>query len=150
MENALIPRGAERRYNPLAGIARAIGAWLAAVMAASFSLTLAVAIFALVEEGRAAIDGISGALAIIPMALFVAVFVAAMTALPWPVLVLLAKFLRLHRGFADLVLGAIMGGMLIEMMSNPTASQAWGVTLVFALAGAVGGLTYWLVAGRPQ
>ncbi len=150
MENALIPLGAERRYNPLAGIARAIGAWLAAVMAAAFSLTLAVAIFALVEEGRAAIDGISGALAIIPMALFVAVFVAAMTALPWPVLVLLAKFLRLHRGFADLVLGAIMGGMLIEMMSNPTASQAWGVTLVFALAGAVGGLTYWLVAGRPQ
>ena len=125
-------------------------AWVFACIVAAFVLVLSVAGLAVYEDGWSAWDGLSGVLALIPASLFVAIFVAVMTILPWPLFVVTLKLLRLHRGFGDMASGALMGAGLIEMMSNPLAKGAPAVTLAFALAGAVGGLTYWIMAGRPD
>lgn len=125
-------------------------AWLFACIIAAFVLALSLAGLVIYEDGWRALDGSSGVLVMIPASLFVAFFVAIMTILPWPLLVMTLKLLRLHRGLGDMVFGALMGGGLIEMMSNPLATGAPGVTLAFALAGAAGGLAYWLAAGMPK
>ncbi|MBR9825599.1 MAG: hypothetical protein GYB36_07320 [Alphaproteobacteria bacterium] len=125
-------------------------AWLLACLAAGLVLVLSIVVFAVYEDGWGAWEGLSGVLAVFSAALFVAAFVAGFTILPWPLLVLAAKALRFQRGFADVILGALMGGALIEMVSNPLGQGAPGVTLAFAIAGAAGGLTYWLVVGRPK
>lgn len=149
MNDAHLPVPADQP-EPEFAVVGALLAWICAVLASSFALVVAIPVFEAVAHGHFDRGSAGMLVAAIPATLFVALFVALFTILPWPVLVWTQKCLRWQRGFSDVILGALMGGGLIELMSNPAGSGAWAVTLAFALAGAVGGLTYWLVAGRPR
>ena len=129
------------------GFVRAVVAWLAAVAAASVALVLSFMAF---EAGgqSVGIDDVRGAAAV---SLFVAAFMASITALPWAGLVWLGRWTRAPRGLWDAGAGAVMGpALFLLVFQRPLVSETLGVAAVFGFAGAVGGLVYWAVAGRPR
>ena len=152
---ALVPVNAtaRRKVDP---VLRAFGAWLLACLTAATTLVLVFLVYALtvdaLDNGFAFDPGaIAGGFMITAIgAAFVGFYVVVLTALPWLGLVWLAKLTGLHRGFADIVLGALMGGALIQLMISPLGTGGEPMILLFAAAGAVGGLTYWNAAGRPK
>lgn len=152
---ALVPVNATLR-GAADPVLRAFGAWLLACLVAATTLVLVFLVYALtvdaLDNGFAFDPGaIAGGFMITAIgAAFVGFYVVVLTALPWLGLVWLAKLAGLHRGFADMVLGALMGGALIQLMINPLGTGGEPMILLFAAAGAVGGLTYWNAAGRPK
>ncbi|WP_300527882.1 hypothetical protein [Maricaulis sp.] len=152
---ALVPVNATGR-GAADPVLRAFGAWLLACLAAATTIVLVFLVYALtvdaMDNGFAFDPGAIAAGFMITAigAAFVVFYVIMLTALPWLGLVCLAKLTRLHRGFADMVLGALMGGTLIQLLGAPLGNGGEPLTLLFAAAGAVGGLTYWNAAGRPK
>lgn len=152
---ALVPLNTTARAH--AGPAlRAFGAWLAACLAAAATIVIALIVFGVtleaIDNGVAFDPGaIAGGVLMAAIAIFfVGFYVVILTALPWLGLIWLAKLTGLHRGFADMVLGALMGGGLVQLLGAPLGNGGEPLTLLFAGAGAIGGLTYWQVAGRPK
>ncbi len=88
--------------------------------------------------------------------LFGAALIAVATALPALVLVRGARWLRLPRGWTDAVLPAAISFAVIMIMIGPSGlnQEMLAISLqtaaIFALAAAIAGLTYWLLAGRPR
>ena len=136
---------------PSCGAGQAFGAWLVASLAASAAIVL----------GFLALDFASSPLPLeqvghnlltaIPLSLYVSVVVVVLTALPMIALVYLLRLTRIRLGVGDVLLGGAMGAALIQLLNTTSAnSEAAATTLLFFIAGMVGGLTYWHVAGRPR
>ena len=133
----------------LENIFRAVVAWFGACYAAGLAIIIPIGVIAVTENtGWQNVLTFLGGMFL--YALFIGFFVALYTVLVWPVLVWIAKLAGIKRGFADLVLGALMGGGLISAMMQPLQNGGEGLFFLFAAAGAVGGLTYWWLAGKPQ
>jgi len=150
MSTALVPVGVPGGRRERAGAFGAIGAWGLAVLASSLCLVVTTMLVSVLETGTLGSDGVAAILVAIPATLYVAMFVAVLTLFPWTVLVWTERLLGLHRGFADVILGAVMGGGLIQIFGMPILRGEIALTAVFATAGAVGGLTYWVFVGRPK
>jgi tetrahydromethanopterin S-methyltransferase subunit E len=149
---ALVPVNATDRHED--GAALAIGAWIAACVAAGVAIPGTLFLLAAVDNiltGPFHLNQLAqGAYALIVFAPIMIFMIALLTALPWVGLVWLMKLTGLHRGFADIILGAAMGAGLIQIFGAPLFNGGVGLTVYFGVAGAIGGLTYWLVTGRPK
>lgn len=131
-------------------LAYAFSAWAIATFASAIALNLVSAVVILAGGSATPTEFAGMLMGLLPMSFFIAVIIAMFTVLPWPVLVFAIKLGGLKRGVADTFAGAVMGACLIQFFGWPVLQGGVGITLVFALAGAVGGLVYWLMAGRPQ
>lgn len=83
--------------------------------------------------------------------LFYGVFIMLFTGPVVPVVLTIARRLNMPRGWIDAVLGGLVG--LIEgWWFIDFSIEPWRLMTLamFAPAGVVGGLTYWLLAGRPR
>jgi|GEM_PF-3545192 len=87
----------------------------------------------------------------LPGALAYAALVAFLTAIPMPLLVLAERAAHWRRGASDFLTAALMGAVLAQLFGWPVLDGPRGIalTLFAAFSGGVGGLAYWLAAGRP-
>lgn len=149
MTRALVIATEPRGAVDFEGVFRAVAAWFGACYAAALAIVVPLGVMAITETTGWQ-DVLTFLAGMFLYALFIGFFVALYTGLVWPVLVWIAKLAQVKRGFADLVLGALMGAGLISVMMQPLQNGGEGLFLLFAAAGAVGGLTYWWLAGKPR
>ncbi|MCF8880346.1 hypothetical protein L5876_11015 [Hyphobacterium sp. SN044] len=129
---------------------RAVGSYLLASLVAGVAFLLIFLVIAQLDSGdhfSLSTNDIAGAVVFI---VFASVYVAAFAALPAMAAVLLIRALRWPRGWSDTIAGGLVGGVLAHLLISgfrPAAPEP--LTVVFAAVGAIGGLTYWLAAGRP-
>jgi hypothetical protein len=131
-------------------VGRPITAWFVAAIAAAAGVSLLFAGAAVLGNPQPIGPWLNLLGAVLGGTLFLTLFVLLFTALPWPVLVWALRASRVQRGFGDAFAGAVMGGGLIQIFGMPLIYGEVGLSAVFAAAGAIGGLTYWLVNGRPE
>lgn len=91
-------------------------------------------------------------LAALPQAVAIALLAAFLTSVPMPLLVMLERALKCRRGLTDAVIGAGLAAGFAQLFGAPVmaGAEGQGLTAITALCGAMGGLTYWLAAGRPN
>ena len=138
-----------RRIRWWGGIFRPVLAWLTACLIAALVMIFT---YTLVDSVSWIARSFTGALLIV---LATALAVAAVTLLPALLLVFLARRFHWTRGWVDVLLPAVLAVLLWGLFwaSQYTMLADWwrgfltGLTL--APAGLAGGLTYWLLAGRP-
>ena len=137
--------------------ARPVLAFLGASIVAALILTLT---YTIMDYGFAK-DMVSQAMfhgnlaMLVPISLMLTPFVALIAALPAMALLILANLRRWPRGIADAALGAtvpaVIYGLFVASQYNTLTEGVTGllVGLTLAPAGFLGGLAYWLLAGRP-
>lgn len=124
-------------------------AWIAACLAAAFVMLVTFTI----ADGQMGVYG--SVVGFLGGTLILGVMVAAVTLIPAPVLVFLARRYNWRRGLADALVPAFLASILFGLFwaTQYTALSDWwrglatGATL--GPAGFAGGVTYWLVNGRP-
>jgi hypothetical protein len=149
MTDAMVIRNPNAEINT-EGPGRAIGAWFVAALAAAAILYVVWAGEGVLGAAPSAQNWLGFLSGFIPGTLFMAFFVVLLTAIPWTMLVWAMRLTRVQRGFGDVFAGALMGGGLIQIFGMPLIYGGTGLTTIFAIAGAVGGFTYWLIARRPK
>ena len=77
------------------------------------------------------------------------VFVGGVAAVPVVIFVHVIRFMRGPRGWTDVLFGALTGAGLATVLLLVLENDEWDIVAMFAFAGAIGGLVYWLAAGRP-
>jgi hypothetical protein len=144
--------GGVRVWSALAGVARAMGAWLAADLTAALTILLGFGAIEYLYSPATPEEAGQFLLAAIPLSLYVGVVVAVLTALPMIGIVFLMRLTRIRRGISDVLFSGVMGAALIQLLYLPSLPnpQAPAMATLFFIAGMVGGYTYWLVAGRPR
>lgn len=92
-------------------------------------------------------------LAAFPSVMITVIWVYMFAPIPTFVLVMLVRWLKLKRGWADLLAGILVGGGVATFMVVTTSAgmdEPWlrwaKISLLFAASGFVGALTYWLTA----
>lgn len=129
---------------------RAVGSYLLASLVAGIAFLVIFLVIAQLDSGghfSLSTNDIAGAVVFI---VFAVVYVACFAALPAMAAVFLIRALRWPRGLSDTIAGAVIGGVLAHLLISgfrPAAPEP--LTFVFAAVGAIGGLAYWLAAGRP-
>ncbi|MEE2526546.1 hypothetical protein V0U79_09220 [Hyphobacterium sp. HN65] len=126
-------------------------AYIAAAIVAGLSIALVFYGLSLAEGGdELTLEGVISFLAV---SILVGAYVAAFAAIPAFVLIMLFRLVRLPRGWLDAIAGAVIGAGMIHLMAYGASGAAEApnlINLLFAVAGAAGGFTYWLLAGRPK
>lgn len=131
---------------------RPVIAYLAAIAAAAPALALTIL---LVDESDQLISNPLGfSRMLLAFSVISAVFMAILTPLPAIALWWLAHLRRAPRPAADIMIGALLG-VISPIAAGPIMfgrpprlrDDEWAAFLVFALAGALGGLTYALLIG---
>ncbi|MCF8880345.1 hypothetical protein L5876_11010 [Hyphobacterium sp. SN044] len=86
----------------------------------------------------------------ITMVLNFSAIIGGLAALPGALAVLAMRKLRLPRGWTDTFLGACVGAAIpaLFMFALGDGNDVFRYS-VFSIPGAIGGLVYWLAAGRP-
>jgi hypothetical protein len=122
---------------------RAVGSYLLASLVAGIAFLVIFLVIAQLDSGdhfSLSSNDIAGAV----------VFVAGFAALPAMAAVFLIRALRWPRGWSDTIAGALIGGVLAQLiLSSFRPGTPEPLTFAFAAVGAIGGLVYWLAAGRP-
>jgi len=124
-------------------------AWLAACL---FAALVMMVTYVIVEGTQ---TSFSDLITFVQTALFFAVFAAIVTLIPAPVLVVIARRQAWPRGWADALVPALLVFLIwgVFFASQYTVFADWwrgfltGASLVPAALS--GGITYWLLAGRP-
>lgn len=129
---------------------RAVGSYLLASLVAGIAFLVIFLVIAQLDSGdhfSLSSNDIAGAVVFI---VFASVYVAGFAALPAMAAVFLIRALRWPRGWSDTIAGALIGGVLAQLiLSGFRPATPEPLTVVFAAVGAIGGLAYWLAAGRP-
>ena len=87
---------------------------------------------------------------VVSVSLMGAGLIAIFTAIPTLFLVLLLRATGAPRGWSDLIAGSVLGAALSVVVLFQSLMMSPAQVALFASLGAVGGLTYWLAAGRPR
>lgn len=133
----------------------AFGAWLTACYVAGVLISVGFGLYRSLIVDTATVV----ALAAIPMAplygCVVGLVVAVCTAIPALMLTGVIRATRWPRPFADMIGGGGLGAALMVWMGGMQVFRGgdwkdWLIVAGFALAGAISGLVYWRVAGRPR
>lgn len=134
------------------GPGRAVKAWLAGCAVAALTGWWAQGILALARGVDGAGAFILTMAAALPGATGLAALAVFLTCVPAPLLVLAERGLHLRRGLADIVLFALLAALMAQLFGLPVLDGLRGLALTWlaALCGGMGGLAYWLAAGRPQ
>lgn len=93
------------------------------------------------------------ALNLIAVAGMLAFSIAMVASIPAAIAVFLMRRIRTVRGLTDMLAGGVIGGVATHLLLGnglrlPVAVTP--VTLSFAACGLLGGLVYWIFAGRPR
>ncbi len=137
---------------PAAGLLRSTLAWLGGCIAAAMTVYWALGVSHL--AGGVGEPGlfIEGLIARLPQAAGMIGLIAFLTIVPLPLTIILIRETRLPRGTSDMFFCALLGGLLAQIFGLPVLEGGEGIarTILAALTGAMGGLTYWIMAGRPD
>ena len=127
-------------------------AWLTGCSAAALTAYWAVGIGSLVCGETEVLSFLAIMLRALPGALGYAALVAFLTLVPMPLLVLTERAAHWRRGASDFITGAIMGALMAQIFGVPALDGPRGLALtgLAALSGGIGGLAYWIAAGRPR
>lgn len=128
-----------------------VTAWLAGCAAAALTAYWAIGLVSLAGGETAPGDFVRTLIRALPGAVGYALLVAFLTSIPMPLLVLVERAAGWRRGISDLLAGAAMGALYAQLFGWPLLDGPRGVaiTAFAAFSGGVGGLAYWLAAGRP-
>lgn len=126
-------------------------AWLTGCAAAALTGYWAVGLVSLAGGEIAPARFLITMAAALPGALAYAALAAFLTVIPMPLLVLTERAAHWRRGASDFLTAALMGAVLAQLFGWPVLDGPRGIamTLFAAFSGGVGGLAYWLAAGRP-
>ena len=138
---------------------RAIGAWLLTCYLVSVAVIAGFALLAVFDAGsEAGRQNYWGTVTMAPVwGLFAGFVTAVFSALPVWGLVSLFRGLKWPRPLSDLIAGALLSLVLLQLLvgtliygaaERPSSMPAW-LYLIFLAAGAAAGWTYWRLAGRP-
>jgi hypothetical protein len=130
---------------------RPLLAWGVACVVASFVIVL-VAIGATLIPVRS-VTGLATKLAeFVRLWSIVSMFTALLTMLPMVGVIFVIDRLQLRRGWSDTILSGLMGALLIQVFGVGflALGTAFFATSLFFFAGAIGGFTYWYLAGQPK
>jgi hypothetical protein len=127
-------------------------AFLAASTASAFVITLSFYLTSVFGEGAEPVtaDGLAAMLAI---TLLTGAYVAVFAAIPVIILVWVFRAIKVRRGWADAITGAILGALLIHLMAfglSGLTTLPSPLSLLFGASGALAGFVYWVLAGRPR
>jgi hypothetical protein len=131
--------------------ARAVRAWLAGCGAAALTGYWARGVIHIAAPDTGAASLIVQLAAGLPRMLAFTALAMFLTSVPMPLIVCLERGLHWRRGLSDMLTGALMAALLAQLFGLPILNGPTGLamTAFAALSGAMGGLTYWLMAGRP-
>ncbi|WP_339335952.1 hypothetical protein [uncultured Maricaulis sp.] len=126
-------------------------AWLTGCAAAALTGYWAIGLVSLAGGETAPARFLVTMAAALPGALAYAALVAFLTAIPMPLLVLTERAAQWRRGASDFMTAALMGALFAQLFGWPMLDGPRGIaiTAFAAFSGGVGGLAYWLAAGRP-
>lgn len=138
-------------YRP-AGLLRSALAWLGGCIAAAMTVYWALGVSHLAGGVGEAGLFIEGLIERLPQAVGLIGLIAFLTIVPLPLIIILIRETRLPRGTTDMLLCALLGGLLAQIFGLPVLQGGEEIarTILAALTGAMGGLTYWIMAGRPD
>jgi uncharacterized protein YcfJ len=130
---------------------RAVKAWLAGCGAAALTGYWAMGVIHIAGPEAGAASLIVEMATGLPRMVAFAALAVFLTSVPMPLVVCLERGLHWRRGMSDMLTGAAMAALLAQLFGLPVLGGAQGLALTAfaALSGAMGGLTYWLMAGRP-
>lgn len=130
---------------------RVSGSYLIASLAAGAALVLPAVLIPALDNPASLSDFGMSAYLIGTLIFLMSVYVAAFAVIPSVVAVLVMRAARLKRGLWDSLFGIVIGGGLAALILTGSRNEEWAVFLaLFAFAGAVGGMVYWLANARPQ
>ncbi|RKQ95303.1 hypothetical protein [Maricaulis maris] len=126
-------------------------AWLTGCAATALTGYWAIGVASLAGGETEAVRFLAVLAGALPGALASAALIAFLTAIPMPLLVLAERAAHWRRGASDFLTAALMGAILAQLFGWPMLDgpRGIGLTLFAAFSGGVGGLAYWLAAGRP-
>lgn len=129
-----------------------VRAWLMGCAATALTAYWAMGVIFL-AQGEGGVAGfLWQLLTALPQVVAIALLAAFLTSVPMPLLVMLERALKCRRGLTDAVIGAGLAAGFTQLFGAPVlaGAEGQGLTAMTALCGAMGGLTYWLAAGRPE
>ena len=134
------------------GPGQAVAAWLAGCAVAALTGYWGVGLLELARGSGEAADFLIAMVRALPGAVAFAALAAFLTSIPMPLIVFLERACRWPRGLSDLLLGAFLAGLMVQIFDVPLLQgpRGWAMTGFAALCGAMGGLSYWVAAGRPD
>ncbi len=130
------------------GALRSLGAYLAASYAAGIVMTMSFFLISL-EGGENATTVTEVLTVLLVGSLLPTLYIVFFAAIPAMVFVLIARLTKAPRGWLDILVAAIIGPLLLRLMSMSLSTPNL-IDLVFLTAGGVAGWTYWYLAGRPS
>ncbi len=134
------------------GLLQSALAWMSGCIAAALTVYWAMGVLDLAGGMINAEIFLASMVQRLPQAAGLVGLIAFLTAVPVPLIVILLRETGLHRGTADMLLCAMLGAVLAQIFGLPIMAGGEGIarTGFAALSGAMGGLTYWIMAGRPN
>jgi len=133
-------------------LARPALAFLAASVAAAFTITLSFYVTSVFGEGAEPITG-EGIAAMLTITLLTGAYVAAFAAIPATLLIWLFRGLKIPRGWSDAITGGLLGALLVHLMAfglSGLTQMPSMVSVLFGAAGLIAGFIYWIITGRPS
>lgn len=126
-------------------------AFLGASMVAS--LCVSIVFFAIALWGGEEPVSFAGLFSMLIIAITLGVYIAAFAALPALLLIWGMRLVKIRRGWTDALAGALTGAAIMHFIAYGAASVTQPpalITVLFAVAGLIGGAVYWNVSGRPR
>lgn len=127
---------------------RSLGAYLAASYAAGIVMTMSFFLISL-DGGENATTVTEVLTVLLAGSLLPTLYIVFFAAIPAMLFVLIARLTKAPRGWLDILVAAIIGPLLLRLMSMSLSTPNL-IDLVFLTAGGVAGWTYWYLAGRPK
>lgn len=133
-------------------VLRPVLAFLGASIAAGLAITAFFYVISVFGESPEpiSVSGVAGALM---ASLLVAFYVAFIAVIPTIIFVFILRFFKLPRFWGDAIAGGLVGLGAMQLVAEGYSAileAPHPVALLFGGAGAVAGLSYWFLTGKPK
>jgi len=122
-----------------------VGAWLVACMAGSFVMSIGNVGVGILDLGQRSFLLFVASMVVSFLSFMI--FSIVVSGPVSPIIVWLMRVSRIPRGWSDSIIAALVAFSFEHFLLSEIEI---GSSLFFFIAGAAGGLTYWLAAGRPK
>jgi hypothetical protein len=117
------------------------------------SVCVSIVFFAIALWGGDEPISFAGLFSMLIIAITLGVYIAAFAAIPAMLLIWGMRLVKIRRGWTDALAGALTGAVIMHFIAHGLSAITQPPALItglFAVAGLIGGLAYWQLAGRPR